>query len=289
MNIMQVALALALIALPTLSALSSVSHAAPSADAQLVVAGLQKQKFTCTTTLRCRGKIAGYSLPINIFVSAQFDRARSLGLFYYLHGWFTDASNDPFQVPYGDYAAFLTQADRNVILVIPESRGQNATYANELNTSTKMNKLLDQVEGLLSASGVSANATNTRRLLAGHSGAYVQLGKMGSWIAANLLPRLNSLRAFALFDSAYGYRDGLVTVMDSMCQQPTATYLMAFNPNDGSTGKRDTNQRLFNELKTTHLCPHAQVIYHPDKSLRHMEFPKNYFVEFIRASLDGEK
>ena len=68
--------------------------------------------------------------------------------------------------------------------------------------------------------------------------------------------------------------------MDAMCANPSADYFMAFNPADGSTGKRDTYARILNELKTTHNCPHAQVTYTPDSNTQHVIFPSKYLSAF---------
>ncbi len=258
-----------------------------SASATSLVVTLQSLGAKCDfapvnqgRSYRCQVHVPSYSLPVDIFVPPKFQNTE-MTLVYFLHGWWTDPHAGPFDGVNGDFATFLAQASRNVLLIIPESVGKNETYAKDLDDAEKMSAFFSQLEKLISSAGVAV-LKDTPRALAGHSGAYVQLGRMGEWAASGQVAQLKNLTSIGLFDTAYGYREGLVKFMDAMCAgQPHPSYFMVFNPADGSSGKRDANERILSELKTTHRCATANLVYRPDSSTTHVAFPRTYLSDFI--------
>ncbi|MGE4134059.1 MAG: hypothetical protein AB7F86_20660 [Bdellovibrionales bacterium] len=228
----------------------------------------------------CQIRVPHYSMPIDIFISNSL-RAADPTLVYYLHGFWL--SVNPFDGPNGDFARFLVDAGRNAVLIIPESRGRNETYANELNTAAKINRFTTEIESALIRAGLAVTPT-TPTLLAGHSGAYVAMGIIGS--LAQELVRFRQLRGVSLLDSAYGYRTGLVSLNDILCQNGGGYYQQAFNPSDGSAGKRDTNRRIKRELnQSVHACPGRQHEYLEDTRTGHYAFPRAHLTRFISQAI----
>ena len=233
---------------------------------------------------RCQGRLGDYPLPVDIFIPPGLSTSQPLAIAYHLHGWWQAAADSPFVGVNGDYGSFLAATQLNLILVIPESQGKNATYASALGTPDQLNRFLTQIEATLASAGI-ANDANTPKLLSAHSGAYVELGLIGTWAAAGLIPRLQSLKGTALLDSAYGYRSGLVSLMDVMCHGSKVTYMLTYNPNDGSTAKRDTNRRIAGELRGSHPCAGANVLELPDSGTLHVEFPRRHLSDFFNQTL----
>lgn len=261
-----------------------------SADAVAIARSLSVHGFGCDFLpvsaqrgFRCQGHVADYSMPVDIFVAPGFSRAAPMELAYHLHGWWTDPRTTPFDGPQGDFGAFVARSGRNLILVVPESRGKNATYATDLNTAAKTQRFFAHIEDLLRAAGAPLSPESARWISA-HSGAYVALGRIGEWSAAGDLPGLEPLRAVILLDTAYGYRAGLVRLMDVMCAggsdpRVSANYLVAYNPNNDA-GKRATNERLLREV--TARCPAATIVATPDPKTTHVDFPMTYLPEFFK-------
>ncbi|MGZ3721844.1 MAG: hypothetical protein ACXVA9_02860 [Bdellovibrionales bacterium] len=272
---------------PTSHALIPAACTDCSSDAAAFAKNLEGLGFNCSfgpvsvsRGYRCQKKIGAYSQPVDVFIAPGFQKIRAYALAYYLHGFLTVPGETPFDGVNGDFGSFLAASKKNMILIIPESKGKDATYASDLNTPAKMNQFFQQTEAWIVKAGVPV-AMNTVRLLSSHSGGYVQLALMGDWAKSGAVPYLKSVAGIALFDSPYGYRTGFANFMDVMCANPSADYYMAFNPADGSTGKRDTYARILNELKTSHNCPHAQVIYDPDSHTQHAQFPSKYMSSFF--------
>lgn len=254
---------------------------AGATEAQDLVTALQRQNFQCENS-HCRGNISSYSLPINIFVPPQFQRRAPVLLAYHLHGWWQNLETTPFDGPEGDFLRFATESRRNVLILVPESHGKNETYANELDTPEQMILFFAQVERVLNRAGVVVDVT-TPRTLSGHSGAYVQMGKMGDWARSGAVPVLRALRGFALLDSAYSYRDGLTNVMEAMCLRSRPVYLLAFNPTDGQAQKRDTNNRIAREITNDFSCG-QRVFHYPNSTADHGAFPRLYLAAFLNEA-----
>lgn len=257
------------------------SAGAMASDATNVAQKITQMGFKCDG-LHCRVRVENYSMPVEIFISPRFQRNRPLLLAYHLHGWWLNPKSSPFDGADGDFGKFLGDSGVNAVMIIPQSKGKNETYATELGTALKMNAFIDRIENLLRNAGVPS-ALSTPRSLSGHSGAYVQMGLMGTWAASSEVAALKSLRGFALFDSAYGYRAGLVEVMQVMCATGHATYMMAFNPNDGSAGKRDTNRRINEELNVQ-SCGSRNIMFLSDANATHNEFPRKYMAVFLEET-----
>jgi hypothetical protein len=257
------------------------SMSAMASDATNVAVKLTQMGFKCDG-LHCRVRIADYSMPVDIFASPRLNRNRPLLLAYHLHGWWLNPNTSPFDGADGDFGKFLLDSGVNAVMIIPQSKGKNETYANELGSAARMSRFMDRIENLLRDAGVPSTSS-TPRSLSGHSGAYVQMGLMGTWAATAEVPALKSLRGFGLLDSAYGWRDGLLNVMDVMCANGRATYLMAFNPGDGSAGKRDTNRKLNQELKSK-SCGSKNILFYSDTAATHNEFPRKYLAAFLRET-----
>jgi hypothetical protein len=262
-----------------------------SPDATLIASQLATMSFDChfapvsvARGYRCRGRIAGYSQPVNIYVPPSLHRDRVFTIAYYFHGFTGDTAPDmTYDYPDGDFASFVAASGKNVVLVIPESLGKDKTYAVELGTAAKWNDFLTHTEGVLAAAGLTTTLA-TPRLVSGHSGAYVQLAHLGDWAGSGASPALKSLRGVGLFDTNYGYRAGIVTIMDVACRNGASAALIAFNPKDGSTAKRDINQRINSELAHGHKCAQAQVLFLPDSGTVHWQFPRKYMTQFLTAA-----
>lgn len=262
-----------------------------SADALSVAQNLANRGLNCNfgpvssrRAFRCQGRIGDYPRPIDIFIPPSLNLAQRFALAYHLHGWWKTASDNPFLGANGDYGAFLADSGKNALLIIPESQGKNATYAASLDTAARMTTFFTQTEDALNAAGLPVRMS-TPRLLSGHSGAYVQLGRMGDWAAAGTVAQLQALQGFALLDSAYGYRAGLVQFIDVMCANASATFMLTYNPNDGSAGKKSTNLRILSEISGARACAHAQIIHQPDSKTVHVAFPREHLSAFIREAL----
>jgi hypothetical protein len=252
-----------------------------TSDAQRLSQALSALGFQCTQ-LRCRGYVSSYSEPVDVFISSGFNLNQAALLAYHLHGWWTDPCETPFDGEDGDFQSFLDASHNNTLLIIPESRGKNETFERDLNTAVKMTSFFNEVEGVVAIAGVGVTPL-TARALSGHSGAYVQMGRMGAWAKSGEVPHLKTLRGFALLDSAYGYHPGLVDVMDTLCQQSVSTYWLALNPNDGRIDKLETNRRIWLELNSQHTCPTQQILWIPDSETKHYAFPRKYLAAFLDA------
>lgn len=222
--------------------------------------------------------MTGYSQPIDIYIPALFDTDAPFSLAYHFMGYWTTSAYNPFTAENGDYGAYLSASGRNALLILPESTGSDSTYAKDLNTSTKLNGFFHTVEALLQRAGVDAD-DSTPLVLSGHSGAYVELGLIGSWAAARSVPALASVRGFGLFDCGYGYRAGLEQILTAMRAGSTAAYFVAYNP-DNSAGKKSTMQKLEKDLGAS-----SEVKFIENKNITHMSFMKNYMTEFYEFVL----
>ena len=261
-----------------------------SVDANHVAANLEALGFNCDLApvnehrgFRCRGKVTGYSLPINFFIPAFFQTAKPYALALHFHGWWLDSSTDPFADDRGDFGATLTFAAKNAILIVPESRGQNDTYASDLATPLQMTTLLQNIDKTLLVAGVPVPAQRPI-ILSGHSGAYVLIGRLGDWASSGEVPALRQVRGLILLDSAYGYRAGLVKLMDVMCLSGASTYFIAFNPSE-SSAKTAVNQQIYQEIISSHACANVKVALTADLTTAHMNFPRKYLSSFFSAAL----
>ena len=247
---------------------------------------LRTRRFSCQNysdarMLHCQGRVEGYARPVHLLVPIALKPKPAL--LYYFHGFWLDEGTNPFAGARGNFAASLSETEQNVIGIIAESRAQNYDYRNQFDSSDKLNLFVERVELLLKRSGADVGADNLR-LLAGHSGAYVMLGQVGSWMRAGELPALTSVIGFALLDSAYDYRPGLVEAIGAMCgAHKGITYFQAFNPADGQLKKRRTNERIRAEVRGA--CPRANVVYLPTPDLLHMDFPRQFLGRFVQAAL----
>ena|GEM_PF-5219591 len=220
----------------------------------------------------------GYSQPVDIFVPATFDTRAPFALAYHFMGYWTKPAYNPFTATNGDYGSYLAAANKNAILILPESTGSDSTYAKDLNTAAKLNSFFHAIDAVLQNGGVRAD-DSTPLLLTGHSGAYVELGLIGTWAASHAVPALVSVRGFALFDCGYGYRAGLAQILSVMRANGHAAYFSAYNPVN-SSGKKSTMQRLERDLGCS-----SDVKFVENTNITHMSFMKNYMTEFFEFAL----
>ncbi len=262
-------------------------------DTLKLVRGLTQQGILCPSqipkasprALRCRGNIRSYSRPVNFFIPTQLRLSQPISLVYYFHGFLFSAGESAFTGKNGDFGKYLADAGVNAILVAPESLGKNTTYNTELNTPEKAQRFFNFTDAILTTAGLPVASQSTLRLLSGHSGAYVILSRLGAWAASAAVPTLNSLKGIALLDSVYGFREGLVQVIQALCRDSRPYYLLAFNPADGSTSKRNANLQLYRRLTSPPLCPQARIRLVQDRSSGHYDFPRNYLTHFLREAL----
>lgn len=261
-----------------------------SADSNQLASKLSALGFNCDLNsvhekqgFRCRGNVAGYSLPVDFFIAPGFQVSKPYALAFHFHGWWVDDTTDPFAGDDGDFGKTVASTGKNMILIVPESRGQDDTYASDLATSAQMNILLQNLDQVLIDAGVPVQ-TNRPVVLSGHSGAYVLLGRLGEWAASGEVPALRNIRGLSLLDSAYGYRAGLVKFMDVMCPSGLATYFIYFNPSE-SAAKTAVNNQIYKEITSSHSCVSAKVQLTPDLNTPHMGFPRQYLGSFYNQVL----
>ncbi len=261
-----------------------------SLDANQVANKLTALGFNCALTVasekrgfRCHGNVAKYSMPIDFYIAPRFQTTKPYALALHFHGWWINSSTDPFAGNAGDFGATLGSSDKNMILIVPESQGQNDTYASDLANSAQMNTLLQNLDQVLIRAGVSVTP-NRPLVVSGHSGAYVLIGRLGEWAASGEVPALQHVRGLILLDSAYGYRAGLVKFMDVMCPSGMATYFITFNPNE-TTAKTAVNEQIYHEITSTHACANANVEFMRDLKTPHMSFPRQYLSTFYTTAL----
>ncbi len=274
-------------------AVSSTLVATMSISALNAEAGFAAQGFICSQSVgpsgeastRCRGHIQDYSRPINVYIPSSFRSDSAFTLAFHFHGFWTARKYDPFTKTNGDYGSYLAASGKNALLFIPESLGADTTYAKELAaSSSQLNRFFTNVDNLLNSVGVSSGAT-TPRVVSGHSGAYVLLAKIGDWAESGAVPALRSVQGFALFDCAYGYRAGLVSILKSMRAQGSSAYFSAYNPLN-SDGKRLANLRLQKELGPA-LSSRGKpdVTFVQNRKIAHMEFMRAYMTTFYNLAL----
>lgn len=273
----------------TLLLATLLAHADPD-ESRAIADRLVQLGFPCVEApapkgFHCQLRIANYSMPVDIFVTHEFSTTRTFTLAYHLHGWWLDPNSTPFDGPEGDFARFLVDSRKNILLVMPESRGRNETFARELNTAAKVQSFFTRVEEILRAAGVPVAAA-TPTLLSGHSGAYVAMGLMGDFAKQDQVSRLRALKGVALFDSAYGYRTGLVALADVICRTGGGRYGLYFNPADGSEGKKTTNEKIHREIRQApHGCRGLAIGFVPDRGTGHVQFPRRHMAEFFSQAV----
>lgn len=106
-----------------------------TADAQSIAEHLSTVGFNCNFSnvisrqrgYRCQIKTATYSMPVDIFIAPSFQKNQPLAVAYHLHGFWIDPSSTPFDGADGDFGAFVASSRKNIILIIPESRGKDAS------------------------------------------------------------------------------------------------------------------------------------------------------------------
>jgi hypothetical protein len=221
---------------------------------------------------------------VNFYIPQSFNRSAAFSLAFHFHGFWTRPEFNPFSQENGDYGSYLSASNKNAILIIAESTGAEATYAKDLSTSAQLDRFFKNVHGVLQSSGIAAD-DSTPRVLSGHSGAYVLLGNIGDWAEHHAVPALASVRGFALFDSAYGFRKGLVSVLETMRNNGSSAYFSAYNPSN-SAGKFQTNLQLKRELGAPKTSRgHEDIRFVQNASLAHMAFMRAYMTEFFDFAL----
>ena len=275
--------------LTTCALVSSTSRAQTvsiSSDARNFKNAMVEQGFKCTSNVgyRCRGKIAGYSQPINFFFGPSFSMSAPLALGYHFHGYVLSSAFDPFSSSYGQFDSYINSSGQNVIMISPESTGKSATYNSDLNTLTKLNSFFTNVDLVLSAAHVPISSSTTT-FVSGHSAAYTVLGRIGTWVGNGTVPRLKNLRGVALFDSAYGYRSGLVDFGKVLRANEPALYYSIHNPNDGETLKHTTNLRIKKELGPARIeNGKPDIVFLTDTKIEHMMFVRTHLAEFLKLA-----
>lgn len=234
--------------------------------------------------VRCRGMIAGYSKPINVYIPTYLSATKPLALVYHFHGFWTSPGFNPFLPDHGDFATYLTASGRNALMIVPECAGKNATFAAELSSSNAMTRFFSNIEKPITAGGL-AITLDTPRVLTGHSGAYVQLGKMGEWSANGAVPHLKSVVGVGLFDSVYGGRPGLAKFLRVIRNHSHGQYFSAWAPNN-SAGKNAANQALQRELGAPRKNgDHQDIAFVRDNGVPHMRFMRVYMTRFLKSAI----
>jgi hypothetical protein len=77
----------------------------------------------------CLSKVPTYPEPVHIYIPKKLDRTKPINLNIHFHGH-NLAGYNHFDKKYGDYGDFLSKGNSNSVLVIPESKGNCATYDN---------------------------------------------------------------------------------------------------------------------------------------------------------------
>lgn len=277
-----------------LSAQAAPPQQKPNAAAQ-VRAALEGAGYACqsasaqklqqaTSAVRCRGKISGYSKAINVYIPSYLAAEKPLALVYHFHGFWTQPGFNPFLPDHGDFGAYLTASGRNALMIIPECAGKNETFAAELSSSAAMNRFFSNIETPLKKGGLPITL-DTSRVLTGHSGAYVQLGKMGEWAANGSVPHLRSVVGIGLFDSVYGGRPGLAKFLRVIRNHSHGQYFSAWAPNN-SAGKNAANNALQRELGAPRKNgEHQDILFVRDNAVSHMRFMRVYMTRFLKAAI----
>jgi hypothetical protein len=265
------------------SCATTLSSDAASLRTELVNAG-----FSCgsgkvaSSGIRCRGQVDDYSRPVNIFIPAGFQKDKEFTLAFHFTGFTNSPAFNPFTKTNGDYGRYLTQSKKNALMIIPESTGTDSTYSSELNTPTKMNRFFANITDILKTAGVRTNR-ETPIVLSGHSGAAVQLARMGNWAASGQVPLLKNVRGIGLFDSVFtSHIAGLTKYEAVMKQNGTAKFFSAYNPG-GTNGVH--NRALKQSLGSGSDLDAKFIANH---SIEHMAFMKNYMTRFLDDTVPTE-
>lgn len=273
----------------TLHAGAELAGAATALRQSLEAAGYKcgnagQQKQQPAPALRCRGKIAGYSKPINVYIPLALSGAKPLTLVYHFHGFWTSPGFNPFLPEHGDFGGYLAASGRNALLIVPECAGKNETFAAELASAPAMTRFFSNVESPFTRGGLTVSV-ETPRVLTGHSGAYVQLGKMGDWAANGAVPHLRSVVGVGLFDSVYGGRPGLAKFLRVIRNHSYGQYFSAWGPGN-SAGKNAANQALQRELGAPRKDgEHQDIVFVRDNSIPHMRFMRTYMTRFLKGAI----
>lgn len=246
-----------------------------------LTAELQSQGFSCTqsaSSAHCRGPIENYSQPVDIYIPNGFSTLAPVSLAFHFMGYWTQSAFDPFTAANGDYGSYLASSGQNALLILPESTGADTTYTNELSTAAKVDAFFRNVQTLLTRAGVRVD-DSTPRVLSGHSGAYMILGKIGDMALAGTVPALASLRGVGLFDCGYGYRAGLESLMQVMRSHGHSAYFSAYNPAN-SAGKKATMLRLQKDLGVG-----SDIEFVQNSLAVHMSFMRLYMTQFFNFAL----
>ncbi len=144
----------------------------------------------------CLSKVSTYPEPVHVYIPKKLDRKKPINLNIHFHGH-NLAGYDHFDKKHGDYGDFLSKGNSNSVLVIPESKGNCATYDKFFKASE------DSFEFIKSSKNLFAPLEVKSLTLSGHSGAYRVLNTLLGH------PKLEEnikipVKGVALFDATYG-------------------------------------------------------------------------------------
>jgi hypothetical protein len=207
--------------------LGAIASSVCSNDSIEMVDKLKAQGFRCDSQnanisrrgVMCSGKLASYSQPVRIYVSPNYLKKPDSVINVHFHGHRLQGI-DTFQTlgndikGHGDYGARLVESKSTDLLVIPESTGKCANYANELNTPGQTQEFfaaLEKTTGL--------NKANYR--LSAHSGGAKVVNKI--LLNQTLDGRVKSV---GLFDAIYQEQTGVIKFLKTSSKnRAVVTYL----------------------------------------------------------------
>lgn len=194
------------------------SVAGLSADAQAVIESLRTYGIPCDLRsqqielrgVQCKGKLPGYPQPVRFYIPKDYEKNDKNKLNVFFHGF--ESSGDVYQINkndrngYGDFGARLADSgNKKTILVVPESRGQSATYLQYFKDGTGKNfeYFLNQI----------SNATESKfasTVISGHSGGYLPIDALLSYPSV-----AQKVKKIGLFDGSYNQTVNITNWLNS--------------------------------------------------------------------------
>lgn len=149
-----------------------------------------------STHTHCLNLLKTYPQPVHVYIPKTLNRQASVNINIHFHGHNLNGFSH-FDKKFGDYGEYLSQSKSNSIVIIPESKGNCATY-DEFFKSPKNGEIFFQE--ITSSVGDLNNKTYS---FTGHSGAYRVLNTLLGY--ADLEKKLgSSLLGVGLMDATYG-------------------------------------------------------------------------------------